>query len=76
MSHPIETTVGIVSRKNVITLTGGAPGPAACTPPQTHPERGSPSPTPRGGISLAGASVPGLGTAGLHHPCPGPGTGS
>lgn len=46
MSHPIETMVGIVSRKNVITLTGGAPGPRRLhTSTDPHKDGLSPSPT-------------------------------
>lgn len=67
MSHAIETMVGTVSRENVITLTGGAPGPCRLhTSTEPHGDGLSPGPTdawralPPAG---AGDTVPGPGTA-------------
>jgi len=57
MSHPIESMVGTVSRRDVITLTRGAAGPDALTPPQSHRERFPPTsqaPWPLKGIFLVG----------------------
>ena len=63
MSHPIETMVGIVSRKNVITLTGGAPGPRRLHT-STDPHRdGLSAPLLPGGHFLTGGAAPGPTTA-------------
>ena len=66
MSHPIETMVGTVSRKNVITLTGGTPGPCRLhTSTKPHGDGLSPSPTDAWRV---------LPPAGAGHTMPGPGT--
>lgn len=45
MSCPVETMVGTVGRKNVITLNGSAPGPH-CLHTSTEPHRDGLSPGP------------------------------
>lgn len=58
MSHPIESMVGTVSGRDVITLTQGAAGPDALAPPQSHRDRLSPTaPWPLEGIFLCGVTM-------------------
>lgn len=76
MSHPIETMVGSVSRKNVITLTGGTPGPVFAHLHGPTQRWTLPVPLPPRGMSLDGATMPRPGTAHLCCSCRGPRTGS